>query len=212
MTKWKIILMENDYFSLLESFENVRLTPEPTVIFSEDENSTDSDLSDHYFLEDALISSIRNGEYDQVKEYVRYGADVNYFGPTGHTPLCIAVIYNYLQIVDFLIRNGADVNLPSGNEGYSPLMYSIFVDDIMINLLCYHGANLNFETEIGETPLIIASREDKFLEAETLLKNGANPNYKNKNGHSALFTAHNYNSWETAASLIRWGAHVSNSL
>lgn len=51
----------------------------------------------------------------------------NYIDPTdGITPLMVACMLGYNNIVDLLIGNGADLNAQNASDGWTPLMYAVF--------------------------------------------------------------------------------------
>lgn len=69
-----------------------------------------------------LCTAISKGEFEIVKKFVEYGADVNEKS-NGLTPLMIAARYNNIQILEYLIAKGANVNAKTEN-GYTALKYA----------------------------------------------------------------------------------------
>lgn len=53
-----------------------------------------------------LVVAIMKGDFDTVKKFVEYGCDVNELS-NGLTPLMIAARYNKVEIVSYLLQNGA---------------------------------------------------------------------------------------------------------
>ncbi|KAJ0412891.1 hypothetical protein ATCC90586_002521 [Pythium insidiosum] len=57
--------------------------------------------------------SASDGDIDAVKQFLANGGDVNIKDEFGYTPLQAAVSYNHLELVLFLLSNGASVTLVS---------------------------------------------------------------------------------------------------
>lgn len=70
----------------------------------------------------ALNVAISKGDINTVKKLVEYGADVNEKS-NGMTPLMIAARYNKVEIIKFLIANGAKLKVKDDN-GYTALKYA----------------------------------------------------------------------------------------
>lgn len=88
-----------------------------------------------------LIDSVYSGSLAGAKKEVAQGANVNFKDERLDTPLGTACSLDDLEIIRFLLKNGADPNEPNA-EGYTPLMYAcqnVNVD--AVKLLIDHGAN-----------------------------------------------------------------------
>ena len=83
------------------------------------------------------------------------GAQVDLKGPSGRTALYEAVRDCHLDLIRFLIENGAAVNLRDKEEGASPLDYAVWSGSVdSVALLLAHGARLNeLEPKTGATPI-----------------------------------------------------------
>jgi ankyrin repeat protein len=82
----------------------------------------------------------------------------------------------------FLIENGADVNLKSG-EGKTPLMYSSNTESLKI--LVENGADVNVKDRKGKTPLMYSHNIDSL---KILIENGADVNARQNDGTTVLMT------------------------
>ena len=71
---------------------------------------------------DALCKLIQQGNFEAVKGLIVAGADINKKS-IGMTPLMYAARYNKVEIVKYLIANGADLKIKS-NKGYTALKYA----------------------------------------------------------------------------------------
>jgi uncharacterized protein len=116
-----------------------------------------------------------------------------------------AVFHGHRQLCEFLIENGADVNLPGEPTGETPLHAALCksnrpVDDEIVTILIANGANPNavtrpaIETECfmrdirtrGETPLHRAAAFGSEKVIDLLLDAGANREAKDMYGDSPL--------------------------
>ena len=109
------------------------------------------------------------GRIEDVKQHLAAGTDVNLVSD-GFTPLHIAGWTGTKEIVELLIKNGADVNA-THNGGGTPLHWAARKGQKeIVELLISNGANVNAQDEDGGTPLFYASNPDI---ADLLRKHGA---------------------------------------
>lgn len=102
-----------------------------------------------------------------------------------------------------LLRNGAKANIID-IYGETALFYAY--DYQIAKLLTLYGANVNFKSKFGLTPLHRASFLGKNRIVELLLLKGANVNTTDSYGQTAL---HFPKSKNIAFSLIRYGANIN---
>ena len=123
------------------------------------------------------------GSASIVKDFLDAGADVDEtvhsfakkFG--GYTPLHIAVECRNIELVNLLLRRGANVNAVTGNEGFTPLHIACHVHDMdLISLLLKHGANPNVRTFCGNALVSMAVRSNYADVLQVALQHGADPN------------------------------------
>jgi ankyrin repeat protein len=95
------------------------------------------------------------------------------------------------DIVSLLCESGADVDAPSEVDGSSALLQAAagnWTDGV--NVLLYYGADINFKTTKGQTPLMGAAYYGAPSTAELLLLRGADPDlHDNIGGKTALIWA-----------------------
>lgn len=134
-----------------------------------------------------------------AKELVlKYGEDVNGKDNGGDTPLQKAAgNNNNIELVQFLIDNGADVKTRN-NDGETllntfALDRSAAAGDISMakTLVMNYGADVNTKDNGGDTPLHKAVRNDKTELAQFLIESGADVNAKTKSGDTPLHLAAN---------------------
>ena len=123
-----------------------------------------------------LLLYAEEGDVGRVQSLIGEGADVNFRGRAGYTPLYLAVLNGHKDIAEFLILQGADPNIVSRGErpGIAPLHLAAFAGytDI-IELLVLHGAAVNMETGRGrQTPLGIALKTGREEVVELIRKHG----------------------------------------
>ena len=101
------------------------------------------------------------GLIDRTKEFTAFleqGADINALSKDKNMTIFAAVIIfqNEPELVDFLVKHGADVNLPTA-EGWTPLHVAASAGKInMIEQLLHHGADPGRLTKKNETAADIA--------------------------------------------------------
>jgi len=71
-----------------------------------------------------LCTAIMRGDFATVKKFIEYGADINE-SSNGLTPLMFAARYNKVDILIYLIENGADKG-KKDERGYTALQYAEF--------------------------------------------------------------------------------------
>lgn len=125
-------------------------------------------------LNDQLLHAVADEDLETVKQFVREGADVNYFASSGEFPLLVAIDTMNSELVQFLLDQGAAPN-PDPQKGYTlPLNIAV---DIAVQ------AFLNEETEVVSNKIV-----------ELLVRFGADYTKKDRDGKNAAEMALNYNS------------------
>lgn len=146
-----------------------------------------------------------------IELLLNYKANVNYKNKNGQTLLFIKGIYpekallllnndvnpniidnegksalfyhNNIEIIDLLLKNGADPNVQKSFEKETVLFDTIYYNNIeMTQLLLKYGADPNIQNEYGKTVLFDAVKQNKIEITKLLLEYGADPDieYNNK--------------------------------
>jgi ankyrin repeat protein len=109
--------------------------------------------------------------------------DVNRLNAKGESPLMLAALKGYQELVEQLIKRGADVN----KTGWTPLHYAASSGQLpVISLLIEHSAYIDAESPNGTTPLMMAAMYGSPAAVKLLLQQGADAQLKNQQGLSAL--------------------------
>ncbi len=140
-----------------------------------------------------IFDAFKAGNLSMVMDLIDLHLGVNAVDEWGQTPLMIACIQNYLQIVAALLntrRPVVEVNLAKPS-GYTALFYAVERAPVtIVQALLRRGADPNAtltqETSRGNTPLHYACLLEKPKVVESLLMYGANPVAKNEYGVTPL--------------------------
>lgn len=144
----------------------------------------------------AFLWAYFEGHKEIVRLFVANGANVNYDGFDEGTLLTTAALFGDAEFIDYLISNGAEVNLGLPLGGDTALHHAAYGNQAAsVERLLHHGAIIdqrakssgttslnNFLTIQGEAPLHIAAvRADREL-VEQLLSASADKEITNANG------------------------------
>ncbi len=151
-----------------------------------------SDISEiKPYYKELLFDMVNRKIYPLVVLLLNNGADVNSTNDNGYTVLHTACMLNVdLQIVEELVKRGADVNARTGNN-LTPLFYCIHSYNFdAIRFLVENGADVNSTNNYGNTILISAVSAPYIHDIISyLLNKGAAINARNKDGNTALMFA-----------------------
>ena len=126
-------------------------------------------FTDPYYGETLLAFAVYNLKYNSAKVLIDMGADPNKFNNSnGRTPLMEAIrirgndFKNYPSYLILLLKHGGNPNLPSKKIDYgpapaSPLFMTCGDGNLeYVKILINAGADVNYQTESGETALYAA--------------------------------------------------------
>jgi uncharacterized protein len=136
--------------------------------------------------EENFLLIIGSGDVESVMLFLTAGFSPNLADSRGIPAMSIAVRSQMPEIVELLVKAGADINALSGDRGYSPLMDAVQKGDIaMATLLMDNGANADLRSKDGQTALIIAVGRGDIATVSLLLSRGASPDIADNLGMSA---------------------------
>ena len=125
---------------------------------------------------DALVMACEEGDLDFVKTLINSGIDINGIGSEGFTPLMMASSNDEAEIVDYLLKQGADVNQTF--NGWTALMEAADEGALAsMKHLLSAGADVNYYgTAYSPTAISMAASEGKLACLKLLLAHGADIN------------------------------------
>ena len=186
--------------------------------------------------ETPIMSASRSGNVTAVRLLLEHGVDVNVAETTrGQTALMWAVAQAHHQVIDALIRYGANVEARSTRRsrlmhaaatnasqydqgvtwhrgGFTPLLFAARHGDVeSARLLLAAGANINLPAPTGASPLVIAAHSGHGAFGRYLLDAGADPNSDDA-GYTALHAAILRGDERLVETLLQHGADPNSRL
>ncbi len=139
------------------------------------------------FTPDCFSFQIAKNDLELCELFLKAGMDINERDSSGTPFLCYAARNGKIDMVQWLLENGADIDAVSNDRGYSAVMDAVWKSNVQIvELLVNKGANLNFVSRDGQTALILATGSENFQICRILAENGADPTIKDRMGMSSI--------------------------
>jgi len=150
------------------------------------------------------------GNINQVRYFLDKGVDINVPEDNDYrnTPLHIAALHEQDQMIEFLIKHGANINAGNAIDA-TPLHTAARGSIKSIILLIKLGADINAQDKYGDTPLNQAARRGHLAAMQQLIDHGADVNMLNNMNQAPLFKAVWYGYYDAARLLIESGANVN---
>lgn len=127
--------------------------------------------------EPSLHESVIRGDESAVqKALLADKSRMESFSPDGWTPLQLATYFGHLNLVRWLIEQGASIKTVSNNADKYRAIHLVVVGTASLNILKFlldHKANPNAESAGKITPLHLAAANGKDKVAAMLIKYGA---------------------------------------
>lgn len=150
-----------------------------------------------------MIYCVRMGLADELEDWLKAGEDPNQFDYSGMSPLACACQNTYLNMVQVLVKYGANPEKCHVNGGDTCLGNAIGYGNWYIaKVLLENGADPNILDDAGFPPLHCAIRLDRIISAKMLIKHGANVDITFKDGMTPLGLAASTGSFDSAMHLV----------
>ncbi|TRY57576.1 hypothetical protein DNTS_023504 [Danionella cerebrum] len=160
-----------------------------------------------------LMEAAREGHEEMVALLLAQGANINaQTEETQETALTLACCGGFLEVADFLIKTGGDIELGCS----TPLMEAAQEGHLeLVKYLLAAGANVHATTATGDTALTYACENGHTDVADVLLQTGADLEHESEGGRTPLMKAARAghlataNNDHTVVSLACAGGHLA---
>ncbi|XP_063705994.1 ankyrin repeat and KH domain-containing protein mask-like isoform X2 [Culicoides brevitarsis] len=154
-----------------------------------------------------LMEAAREGHEEMVALLLSQGANINaQTEETQETALTLACCGGFLEVTDYLIKHGADIELGAS----TPLMEAAQEGHIeLVRFLLENRANVHAQTQTGDTALAYACENGHTDVAEILLMYGAELEHESEGGRTPLMKACRAGHLCTVKFLLGRGADVN---
>ncbi|KAL2898579.1 Potassium channel SKOR [Bienertia sinuspersici] len=156
----------------------------------------ESDIASHIEKHESEIAlKVNNaayyGELNQLKNSLNAGADLKKTDYNGRSPMHIAASRGHVDIVRFLIQEGADVNEPGARiyiKDVGPFLCTVVLSEDVeyLKRLLSNGVDPNSRDYDHRTPLHVACSQGLYLMAKPLVEAGAHVLLKDRWGNTPL--------------------------
>ncbi|XP_034251058.1 ankyrin repeat domain-containing protein 17 isoform X2 [Thrips palmi] len=154
-----------------------------------------------------LMEAAREGHEEMVALLLSQGANINaQTEETQETALTLACCGGFLEVADFLLKAGADLELGSS----TPLMEAAQEGHLeLVKYLLDQNANVTAQTQTGDTALTYACENGHTDVADLLLQYGSDLEHESEGGRTPLMKACRAGHQCTVKFLIQKGADVN---
>jgi ankyrin len=156
-----------------------------------------------------LQYAANKGRIETARILLNAGADVN--GYSGErTPLLGALRQPDadVEMVELLLRRGADVKAPSQKTGRLPIHFALS-DPSILALVLQAGSPIDPVDKDGQTPLVRALRDGQDESASMLIENGADIDHSADGSETPLWIAISQGNKPVVNQLLEHGALVA---
>jgi ankyrin repeat protein len=149
------------------------------------------------------------GDIEKVKKIITHDpSQVNKQDFSNKTPLYYSSAAGHVEVVEFLLAHGADIELGNDHDERPLAKAAKFNNYDVAKILLEHGAKVNCKDDLGYTPLHEASLYSGKDMVNLLLKYGADVSARSDYAYTPLHQAATSDNIEAAEALIEHGADV----
>ena len=170
---------------------------------------TNSELNNQLINKNALHETARNGDLLSAEMLFENGFDINISDDIGRKPLHEAAFYGHLDVVKFLVHNGAAIDAPIYPFGHTALYLAVQKGHYdIVKFLIQYGANINVTDKLmGKSLLHIAAKKDDIKMSGILIAAGIDTLHTDTNGMTARDAAARKNNVELERILLKVMQH-----
>lgn len=151
----------------------------------------------------AMQAACESGRLEIVQLLLEHGANPNNGSGIDSPPIIAAARRGEAEILDVLVKAGADLNIFGGPDKSTPLINAAaFLPTTSLRTLLDAGADINLADEDGDTALIISAFRGDVEAVEFLLENDADIMHFNNENINALIAAYQNEQSECLEKLI----------
>lgn len=159
---------------------------------------------------ESTAEQVRKGEIETVKLLLEAGMDVNYDDQKVGSLLFNAIHVNNVEMLTFLLEQGADPNQKNGNTNTPLIKLTREFDNLEgLNALVEHGADIHLGNSSNRTPIMYAINSNYPRLALRLVELGANLTAADDFGTSPALLAANMNNAELLNRIFEAGADAN---
>lgn len=160
-----------------------------------------------------FFSACKNGNIKLIAQLIQEGESVNQCDYGGGTALHFAALKGQVKMVEFLVRNGADVTAYTEMWGHAPIHWAahdnkLDVLDFLIKYHRNHKISIDLRSNSGDTPLILAAHDGHLPAVKMLVENGANLHIKGMEDRTAVQWAAKKRRADVVEYLVSCGADI----
>lgn len=158
-------------------------------------------LAQEQDTEHVLFQAIRRGDAALLKDLLRRGTPPGVRASDGTTPLMAASLHGSAEMVELLLKHGADPRAANDRD-VTALLWGA-TDAQKVRLLLAAGADPNAASKLGNTPLMVAAgAASGSAAAKQLVAHGADITLRNRGGRTPLRIATSAGDVETVRLFI----------
>lgn len=156
-----------------------------------------------------MMEAAEKGNIEKIKEAIVNGANPNTANVMGETPLHRAAAYGHKDIVEFLLRHGAEVDCKNNLYKRTPLCLTSKWQ--IAEILIANGADVNSQSYYdNKTPLHEAAGKGAAEVVQFLIAKEALIEAKSHKGRTPLHIAAKCNQKKTVLILLKAGADINS--
>jgi ankyrin repeat protein len=157
----------------------------------------------------SLEQAISRAHADTIESLIAQGVDLTARNTRGHAPIHLATAMGSSDVVQFLLNNGAEVNVAGTDSGCTSLHYAASLGHVdLCELLVRYGADTDAQTAELETPLHLAVAKGHREVVAILLKYSARLDLRDKNGMTPLQQAERFDNREIVTLIKQYLSEV----